>query len=346
MFAIWWDDMVLADDTGETEQMFTNAVLTEEVNAAGKLVFTLPPEHKKRFAPTVLGGAIRVFKWGEEYWRGRVVQIDIDYYGSRTYTCEGALAFLGDVYVVMYNEAAYEDVTLKALLRGCNSKLSTWYELRSDIDHVFDARTYEADKIVPVNLLKILKKEAELGTIVTVRADKIRLGELGLCTQSCVIGKNISNAKINIDASNVITGYQVYGTYTPVGAASQPVYATISHDNAGVYGLVEELYNYGDYGNTAAQWAAKVKSDVAVPDSKATADLTITAEAFDMSVKYDDVEPFDVGKRAHVVIPTMDIDEDMLIAGIRTNLNSPEKSRITLGSTRKLLSNRLEVRYG
>ena len=357
MYSIWCNDDVLADDTGEVKQCFMSAVLTEEINSAGKLVFTLSPKHNKRFIPSPLGGGlIRVFRKGVEDWRGRVVQIDVDYYGSRTYTCEGALAFLNDIYFppnaqLFAGERVYFSDMIKAYNDRCSAIFSLELAPNTGNSYVL---TNTLDPNEPRNAKKLLEGMAATKSFFSVvHADSISLRGYNngdVCAQPCIVGWNISNAKIKIDASSVYTYAYAYGTYTPPGADSQYAETFGRSRGADVYGRIERPIDLGDYGTTKDGWIAYAKGaleDQVLPGDNAVADVEITASAFDMAIARDDMEPFSVGKMAHIAIPTMDIDEDMLITAIRTDLNSPERSTLTLGSTRKkLLSNRLEARYG
>lgn len=354
MFSIWYNDEVLADDTGVVTQTFADATLTEQIDAAGRLTFTLPPEHEKRFIPGLLGGIIRVFRKGAEYWRGRVIQIDVDRYGARTFTCEGALAFLSDIYLFPNTEDfADGKLTFGELIAAYNRKCSTQFKLVQSTAWTPVWVKEDFDPVTPVSCKKLLESMMQAkGCFATTRADVISLtpnGGTEKCSQALIIGKNVTNATVKMDASSVYTSVLAYGTYTPPGQDAQPVDTSVYSLEHYSYGLIEHPYKWGDYGTSASGWQEYVRKqigDMGLPGNNAKPDLTISAEAFDLSVARDDVEPLEIGKLAHITIPTMDIDEDLLIAGIKTNLNSPEKSRITLGSTRKLLSNRLEARYG
>lgn len=85
--------------------------LNMEMSAAGSLSFTLEKDHPMYGLFSDGGSILRktvravslkdpsVQDFGGADWFGRVTRISIDYYGSTTVECEGALSWLNDIYV-------------------------------------------------------------------------------------------------------------------------------------------------------------------------------------------------------------------------------------------------------
>ncbi len=77
----------------------TNPELKMEMNAAGSLTFTVPPNHRhyNTLRSRDIRIAVAVFRDGSFLWGGHPLTIDEDLYGNLTYTCEGVLGWLSDV---------------------------------------------------------------------------------------------------------------------------------------------------------------------------------------------------------------------------------------------------------
>ena len=70
--------------------------LTVELNKAGSLAFTMPPDNVMYNSVNKLSSIITVQQDGEELFRGRVLNDEKDFYNQRKSYCEGELAFLID----------------------------------------------------------------------------------------------------------------------------------------------------------------------------------------------------------------------------------------------------------
>lgn len=85
------------------ETRLLSAALSEEVNTAGKFVFTLPPEHVYYNHPAEMRSDISVRADEREIFFGRAIGVEKDFYNRKTVTCEGALAFLNDSIIRPYH---------------------------------------------------------------------------------------------------------------------------------------------------------------------------------------------------------------------------------------------------
>lgn len=118
-------------DTAHTETTFYNPIsedprflitegsFNQEINGAGQLTFTIPYMNVKydKFKP--FETLVYLLVDGIEYWRGRVISTEVDYYRNKTVTCEGILNYLLDSYVPPYkivpegSEQSYIEVNLR-----------------------------------------------------------------------------------------------------------------------------------------------------------------------------------------------------------------------------------------
>ena len=67
-----------------------------ELNSAGTLSFTIPPNHKFWDILQVFKGEIDVYEDGDIVWFGRPLQIVRDWNNQKVVTCEGALSYFND----------------------------------------------------------------------------------------------------------------------------------------------------------------------------------------------------------------------------------------------------------
>ena len=357
-YRLFYNDVLLGSSLSEPDAMYYNAVMTEQANAAGKLTFTLPYMHHELLTPKLLAGNIRVLVGDDERWRGRVVQIDVDYYGNRTFTCEGALAYFSDIwYCCGGTEWADNMIGIGDLLDVYGKSASTYRSLF--LGHISGVHAIEEPCELEhwIYCKSILQRFlAEVGGYMWMKGPNLNwVTTLGKCTQACRLGWNMSGCTAKMDASRVYTVQKAKYTFSS-GGVSIPGHVQTGA-NTRIYGKIngDKLVDLGDigaYSNTAegreaADNAALQKlTAMNLPGERGSADLTITATVFDRSVLGQGDEPFSLGKMVETIVPPMGIREWMQVKEIKTDLNRPEQSRITLGSARKVLTNRLEERYG
>lgn len=362
VFKIYYNDTLLGSSLSEPDAMYYNAVMTEQANAAGKLTFTLPCKHRELLTPKLLAGNIRVLLGEAERWRGRVVQIDVDYYGNRTFTCEGALAYFSDIWYCCEGKETPEwtDDTI-----GIADLITVYNKMADEKRKITIGKTSGVHGIAEtcekehwIYCKSILQRFlAEVGGYMWMIGPYFYwVKTLGKCTQACRLGWNMAGCTAKMDASRVYTEQWAKYTFSPPGKepvlghvgtqANKSVYGTINGDKVVDLGDVGAYYDTAE-GREAAYEVADAKlTAMNLPGERGSADLTITATVFDRSILGEGDEPFSLGKMVEAIIPTMGIREWMEVKEIKTDLNRPEQSRITLGSSRKVLTNRLEERYG
>lgn len=96
------NQVLMYDDTRDDDELkLGNPKLHIEVNAAGTLDFELPPTNVAYSKIIPMVTEFHVFKDNQKthdkhIWFGRVLTIDTDLYGTKTFHCEGGLAYLND----------------------------------------------------------------------------------------------------------------------------------------------------------------------------------------------------------------------------------------------------------
>lgn len=104
-----------------------DAVLTMSMNKSGTFTFTIPPDSQQAENIAVMRSFITVYTDKPKttfLWAGRPIRVETDLYGNRTYTVEGLLSVLNDVY---FAPSKFVDSPLKQFMNKMLKAL-TWYK--------------------------------------------------------------------------------------------------------------------------------------------------------------------------------------------------------------------------
>lgn len=116
IYTISIDGRTISSTMGDWNQIHYNGKLSEQANAAGQLTFSFPFDHVSYVAPYPMSGVVTVERDGEVVWFGRVLSFTEDKNRTRTFTCEGGLAFFNDV--ITENATS---MNLRSLIYYCNA---------------------------------------------------------------------------------------------------------------------------------------------------------------------------------------------------------------------------------
>lgn len=108
MYRILYDDDYIFDPIEEAE-VVTDATLTNNINAAAYLDFTISPKHPLYNVLQERAGTVRVYFDQEKLFEGEIYKIEEDFYGYRTISCSSALDYLKDTTVRPYHTATADD---------------------------------------------------------------------------------------------------------------------------------------------------------------------------------------------------------------------------------------------
>ena len=96
MYTVYYDGEAISAG-GNPHFAMTSAVLTQAINTADSFSFTLPATHPYRDIPQARQGIVRVDINGTTVFVGDVVEVKTSFDNSRTFECQGCLAWLNDV---------------------------------------------------------------------------------------------------------------------------------------------------------------------------------------------------------------------------------------------------------
>lgn len=322
--------------------------LKYELNKAGSLSFTLPPEHVMRDAITKMKSIITVEHNDVEIFRGRVLEDTTDLYNQTEVYCEGELSFLLDslqrpydfdgkaadffrMMIEKHNEQVEED---KRFVVGAISAVTdenkfkiestdytdTFSEIRSlllnDYGGFLRIR-YEND----VRYLDYLKEYNE-------NSD-----------QNIEFGVNLLDIESHINAQDIFT---VLVPLSDIEDDDETV--TIASVNNGLdylesaegiakYGRITKYYvwpNITDPARLLELGQEKLKEASTVD--------TLTINAIDLHLLNADTDNISLGDTVHIVSAPNGIDRKMVCSAINVDMQNPEETEYTFGEPVQVLT--------
>lgn len=302
--------------------------------------FVLPPSNAMRDVPIKRASVISIQKDGTEIFRGSLTDTSTDLRGSRTYSVDGAMMWLGEICkppFVFNRQPARGYIT--ALMDQYNAWCATSRGIKlgalpGEMPSIYVAHGEHT------SMLTLLQEAMTLtGCTMRLRYSggdvylDVHKSYQHMCTQQVDIRKNLLDLGDKIDGASLIT--RVY--------ASGRDELTISSVNGGVPYLInadaEALYGRID-GTLQAD-----TDDPAVLKAAAASYLAkncglsrgIEVSAADLSGADTELEPFDIGDSVRVVSPPHGIDTVMTVSKMDTSLVGGRDS-LTLGWGSKSLT--------
>lgn len=328
--------------------------LTEEVNKAASLTFTVPNINENIGVLTALKPEVKVYRDGQRIFRGRVVSYARDFWQTREVKCEGELAYLRDAVV---RPETYQNKTpaqyFKHIIEDVfNPRVDAYKQFHVDLNYVTvtgTAKDWSTDQYPDVLSELTDKLLNEYGGAFRVRcvvengaevnyidylADAGGTGGTGDSTegsQSIRFAKNLLDMVAEQDATPTFTAI------VPLGALDNKVRLTIGtpdylEDATAVasFGRIEVVKTY-DTIKTAGELEAAGQADLNKAVSVST---SLEVKAVDLSIVGEASEPLIVGKKYHVVAPpnAPTISELVRLNRAESDLLSPDKSVYTFGT--------------
>lgn len=308
--------------------VFSDATMTEGVNQAGALTFTVPPDYQRMRS---LGGeTILLEDDNGVIWRGWCTSVEKQTDGSTVYTCEGMLAWLNNVVVTprtWTNESPW--AILRYIMLIYNSDAPEWRKVhfRADSDDNGEKISYAIES--PQSAFRCLSDLlSQTGFFVLSHYDDARISLRaepdGDNTQSVEFGANLIDYDIYESIDDMITCVYAVGdgelTTTYIGA------------RVSEYGKIWGIYTNKDlYEETALKSAAQ---DYLTRHQFGK--YSVSASAVDMSFIDSGKSPFAIGKYTRIITPSA---TENLIASSRTfyPLN-PAETTVNFGSSRDTLT--------
>lgn len=337
--------------------------LTVEMNKAGSLNYTMPPNNALYDEITKLKTIITVYDEDEELFRGRVLNDEKDFYNQKKTYCEGELSFLVDTRVRPYSYSGNPEALLKKYISEHNSKVEPEKRFTVGVvnahnnteDNVYWNTVTANNESYPSTLDEINEKLiGVVGGYLKIRSSGdtryidwlYKSGEES--SQIIEFGVNLLDITEHITAENVFT------VLIPLGATLEDSEGnstnrklTVADANNGSDRLINETaVNLFGYIEHTEEW-----SDVSSPSelkelgNKLLAKniemaITLTLKAVDLHILDVNVEQIRVGDWVRVISLPHKLDKQFQCTKIVYDLTNPDLTEYTFGVTYTSLTDR------
>ena len=359
MYKIYADDVLIYDDTSQDPYVkVASPKLTLEKNAAGSLKMIIPPGNAGYDYIVRMITEIKVEKDGYEYWSGRVIQEDKDFWNNRSLVCEGELAYLNDTTQPQEHysfSGAPIRLYFEALLEEHNE--------HAPADKQFEVGVVdgnlEPDRIeVTTNYEKTIecinKIIDEYGGLIQIRKQGgVRYldywkEEPGTSSQTIEFGKNLIDFTSSFDSTEYATvvvplgvkleqeeieGVDNYLTVegATVSGADGTRFVKLSQDIIDTYGWIEVVVHFDDVddANYLYYLGKRYLEDIQYD----TMEINLTA--LDLHYLNPNIEDVKLGDMIQVVSAPHGISHTFAVTKLDISLDQPQNTTFQLGDNVK-----------
>lgn len=323
----------------EAETTLLSPSLETELNTAGSLEFTLPPDHPAYNDIYVLKTSIEAYEDSELIFFGRVAEISIDWFNQKKVVCEGALAYANDTAI---RPNTYEDVMISDVFRDMIAQ----HNAQVDEDRKFTIGTID---IPDRNVMTEVDYENTLTALMTICVDStggyifVRkenettyidwLNEMPYGSD-----QPVQFAYNLLDYSSNLTSDDICTVVLPLGGNVDGHPVTIESVNGGkdtleseagieLYGRVLKIHEWSDITDpqalkdAATTWLNDEQYDK----------LTIEVNAAEMHFLDNTVGSYKMGQLITVISEPHGINKELPIIRLSTELDSGVK-KVTIGT--------------
>lgn len=351
------DDKTLYEPLLQSEgYVIISPSVTKAKNKAGSFTFKIPPTNPLYGSLKKLKSIISVYKDGNIFWKGRVLDERKDFNKIKEITCEGELAFLNDVIIAPYDYSEkgmtineFFQYVMDLYAKNCSGyrKIQPGYVYNVDSD----TKIYPVSKTYE-NVLSTLSSKL-IGVVGGVLVFRYQNGVSYLdyyghisdvIRQKIEFGKNLINLEEYVDATDVYTyliplGKQDdAGNYLDISSVNSGLNYIYSKTGLELYGKITKTVEYTDIEDATL---LKQKAEAVLADAIKEA-TTITIKAVDLRVLGVDTDAIDVNCLVNVVSPPHGINSNFECTEIIFDLSNVANNEYTFGSDTKSLSE-LEV---
>lgn len=331
--------------------------LTVELNKAGSLEYTMPPNHILYNKVSKLKTIITVNNDNDEIFRGRILHDEKDFYNQRVTYCEGELAFLLDSIQRPYNfvNSTYE-TAFKTFIGNHNSRVEDNKKFnvgKVTVDKANEKFSYKGTRYSTTidEITEVLLNVAG-GYLKTYKIGSGRyidwVKESGeVSSQTIEFGRNL------LDLTEHITAENVYTILIPLGKSRQDsngndlgplTIATVNNNKdyienetaISLFGRIEHSEEWSDISNETTlknlgtEWLNK--------NIEMSAALTL--KAVDLHLIDVDVAQIRLGDWVRVISLPHRIDKTFQCIKIVYDLASPDQTEYSFGINLKGLTDK------
>ena len=337
MYTIYYDGEAISAG-GNPHFAMTSAVLTQAINTADSFSFTLPATHPYRDIPQARQGIVRVDINGQTVFVGDVVEIKTAFDNSRTFECQGCLAWLNDVCNTKTDTPTTVADSFKRRMKIYNDNCAASRKMiagRCTNKPTQTARVFVTDEFITIfeyfsQLIAakggILIPRYEGGNIFLDYLDTTNR----VSDQQIIFGSNLLNLDDFISMDSTATVIYPTGndglTVESVNPTGKPYIINNAMYNR--YGMIATAAKFDT--DDAAELYSQAKLTLS---SLAVLNRSIKLSAFDLSLANSTVDGIEVGDSVQVISAPHELDTSMICTAKTTDLINPANCAITLGKS-------------
>lgn len=328
------------------EYVIGSPVLTEKVGKAGSFKFDIAVTHPEYGAVIPYRTYITVFKNDVEYWHGRVIDAEEDFYRTKSVVCEGDLAFLNDSIIPVYQYSGDIPAYIDHVLGMHNSQVESAKRIYRGRVEVTDPNGYlaRANQNYPDALSELTDKlintyggyfrtRRDRGTIYLdyvytygdANAQELRIEE-NILDYTCKLGGDFCTRLIPLGAKPEDTGEDDPQRITIASVNGGVLYV----DNAELVAKYGVIVGTNTWDDVTDPTHLKLKGQSFVNSQEFPKSLELTA--VDLSNINVDIETLHIGCMTTVMSPFHELSTAYFLAEKVSNLDSPESDYVSLGA--------------
>ena len=337
MYTVYYDGEAISAG-GNPHFAMTSAVLTQAINTADSFSFTLPATHPYRDIPQARKGIVRVDINGTTVFVGDVVEIKTAFDNSRTFECQGCLAWLNDVCNTKTDTPTTVADSFKRRMKIYNDNCAASRKMiagRCTNKPTQTARVFATDEFITIfeyfsQLIAakggILMPRYEGGNIFLDYLDSTSR----VSNQQIIFGSNLLNLDDFISMDSTATVIYPTGNNGLTVESVNPTGKAYIINNAmyNRYGMIATAAKFDT--DDAAELYSQAKLTLS---SLAVLNRSIKLSAFDLSLANSTVDGIEVGDSVQVISAPHELDTSMVCTAKTTDLINPANCAITLGKS-------------
>ena len=352
MYQVFLDEHVLYIP-GDDEAVLIDPVLELALGKSGTFSARVPKINPLYEKLKALDSTVRVERDGVALFYGRILSVKRDFYGTKSITCEGELAFLLDS---VQEPSEFHDVSPRAFLEMLIAKHNN--QMAKDGAH---NKRFTVGQVTVTDPNDSLYRYTNWETTLDAITDKLvkrlggflrvrHVGEIRYLdylaesdntnTQVIEFGENLLDYTDTLLAEDIATRVIPLGKRLETSSiAALEEYTTIKSVNGGKT-YVESpsaIQNFGivtktvSFENVSVPANLKKKAEKYLTDSQ-FADVTLTLTAVDLHLVHADMEAMKIGDRIRVISPPHGMDRFFPLTELTIALDHPESSTVVLGT--------------
>lgn len=334
---------VLADGIdifgSDTESSLLSPSLEMELNSAGSLEFTLPPDHPSYDDISLMQTEIDVYEDDDLIFFGRPAEVGIDWNKQKKVVCEGALAYLNDAAIRPHKfEGALISDVFKYIIAQYNAQVAQNKQFIVGNITITDRYVYtEFDYDICLSVListcidstggyLFLRKE-DAGIYIDWLAEVPDVSDQPVQFASNMLDLNQDTRAEDICTVVLPVGGQVDGVNITIASVNQGSDILEDSDAIAKYGRILKIQQWNDIidpqalKDKATEWLAKQQED----------DITIETDAAELHYLDGSVGAYRIGQLVNVISGPHGVDKEYPILKMSMSLDSGTK-KITLGT--------------